>query len=340
MVRPGRRGGVTSRDVARVAGLSQSTVSRVLQGNTNVTPGARAKVLAALEETGYAPNLLARAMKTHSTGTIGVVVSNITNPFYPQMLQALSMAMERADRRLTLFIGDGAGERAALDAIRQRLVDGVVFTTATTSSRPLREAMDHGAPVVLVNRAVEGLPCDQITTDNVDGSAQVADYLMAAGRRRVGLLNGPQEASTAREREAGFVDRWRQLGGEVDPALAVRGDFSYQAGYAAALDMVSRPRPPEVIYSASDSMALGVVNGLRACGVAVPEDMWVVSFDDIEPARWEVFSLTTVRQPMVEMADKAVELLLNRIADPGAPLRAVRLPTHLVVRGSTAHFRV
>lgn len=327
---------VTSRDVARVAGVSQATVSRVLQGSSRVTDHTRARVVQALETTGYTPNVLARALRTQRTGTVGVVVANITNPFYPEILDVLSDHLARAGRRMILWTS-GPGEASAIEAIRQRLVDGVVFTSVTADSAPLATALAQQAAVVLINRGVDGVACDQVTSDNRRGAAEVARYLVRAGRGGPALIGGPPETSTAREREDSFRAELARLGADLPPDRVRRGDFSHAAGYAAMADLLGAPRPPSAVFCVNDLTALGALDAARAAGMAVPDDLWVVGYDDIDMASWESFDLTTVRQPMAEMVADAVDLLLSRIDDPGRPTRCRRFPSHLIVRGSTAH---
>ncbi len=195
---------VTSRDIARAAGVSQTTVSRVLHDNPKVRTETRERVWRVLREMDYSPDGLARAMVTRRTGTIGVVVEDITNPFYPEIVEALSAGLAAADHRVMLWNSREAGEYGAIEAIRQRLVDGVVFTTATPKSAVLYEAVHQGSPVVLVNRYVEGIECDRVTTDNYRGGRLIADYFADWDHTRVGFIAGLQQASTAVEREAGF----------------------------------------------------------------------------------------------------------------------------------------
>ncbi len=326
---------VTSRDVARVAGVSQATVSRVLHGSPRVTADTRARVLDALAATGYIPNMLARAMRTRRTGTVGVVVASITNPFYPEILEVLSHRLADLDRRMILWTA-GPGEASAIEAIRQGLVDGVVFTSVTADSAPLAEALSHGASVVLVNRGVDGVVCDQVTSDNVDGGAEVARYFARAGRTRMALIGGPADTSTAREREEGFCAELAALGLDLPPERARRGDFSHACGHEAMSDLLRSPEPPTAVFCVNDLTAFGALDAARAAGVAVPDDLWVVGYDDVDMASWEAFDLTTVRQPMPGMVREAVDLLLARMDDPERPVVHRRFPSRLVIRGSTA----
>lgn len=329
---------VTSYDIARAAGVSQPTVSRVLHNNPKVKQGTKERVLQAMRELNYAPDGLARAMVTRRTGTIGTVVEDITNPFYPEVVEALCSEFAAANHRMTLWNSGAAGEPSAVEAIRQRLIDGVVFTTALPTSTALNEAVHQGLPVVLVNRYVEGIDCDRVTTDNTNGGHLIAGYLANWGHERVGLIAGIEQASTSIERETGFRDGLETYGLELDPALRFIGDFSHRLAYEAMTELMRLSDPPTAVFCVNDVMAFGALNAARALGIRVPEDVWVVGFDDINMASWETFDLTTVSQPITDMAHEAVKILLQRIDDPE------RRPEHLllggseiVVRGTTGH---
>jgi LacI family transcriptional regulator len=325
---------VTSRDVARVAGVSQATVSRVLSGSDRVGDQTRQRVLDALSSTGYVPNAAARAMRTKRTGSIGVVVSRITNPFYPELLQALGTRLRAVDQQMVLWDAETAGEQSAVDAIRQRIVDGVVFTTAVPGSPALVEALRQGAPIVLVNRSVEGLAADQITSDNVAGGQHVARYFAANGHRACALLCGPRGVSTSDEREAGFRRGLEEAGIALSPHCVVRGDFSHDHGFRA-LEHLLGEDAPTAVFCVNDLVAFGAADAARRHGLSVPRDVWLVGYDDITMSSWPAYDLTTVRQPKPEIASLAVNWLLERIERPDLPPRSHRFPAELVVRGST-----
>jgi LacI family transcriptional regulator len=326
---------VTSRTVAQAAGVSQATVSRVLQGSEKVHPDTRQQVLDAMASTGYAPNILARAMKTNRTGTIGVVVSRITNPFYPEVLDALSKELGEAAQRMVLWTSEGPGDESALEAIRSGMVDGVIFTTVTSESKPLQEALKRRAPVVVLNRSVTGVPCDQVTSENISGSRAIATFFVEAGHRRIGFIGGPALPSTSVERQQGFREGLESCGIAWDESLCRRGDFSHADGRAAMRELLSMEHPPTAVFCVNDLTALGALDGARSLGRHVPGDVWVAGYDDIEMASWDCFDLTTVCQPIPEMAAMAVRMLLNRIEDPSIPPRHHRFASQLVVRGTT-----
>lgn len=328
----------TSKDVARAAGVSQTTVSRVLHESPLVSPATRARVLAALRVTGYTPHAGARAMKTGRTHTVGVVVAALTNPFYPEMLRALGRELHLAGQRLVVWDTEGPGERAALDAIRGRSVDGLIFTTVSKDSSPLREAMRIGAPVVLINRGFAGLAVDQVTSDNSLAAAAVARYLVAGGRQQIGLLSGPADTTTAVEREEGFLGELERLGYQFMSERFRRADFSHDTSYRAMSELLSAGC--DAVFCVNDLTAYGALDAARSRGTRVPDDLWVVGFDDVPMSAWEAFDLTSCRQPIAEMVAAGVRLLTRRVANPDVPPELLRFEAPMMIRKSTNYFRL
>lgn len=325
----------TSRDVARLAGVSQATVSRAL-GNGRVSAETRERILQAAQAVGYVPNLGARAMKTGRVDTIGVVVADLCNPFYPEILDALTDHLDAAGQKVTLWNSDGPGNDAALAAINGGSVDGVIFTTVTTASAPLKAALAQHSPVVLINRIVETLQCDQVSSDNVVGGAAVADYFLAHGHTRIAFVGGPSSASTARDRSLGFSRRLADLGAPLRSDWSLQGPFSHDYGYTATMQLLDCADRPTAIFCSNDLIAFGALDAARASKVNVPDDVWIVGYDDIAMSAWPAFDLTTVHQPTRAMAQAGAQALLERIEKPKAPYKMLTFGSHIVVRGSTA----
>jgi LacI family transcriptional regulator len=335
------RGALTSRSIAALAGVSQTTVSRVLAGHPHVSEATRRRVERVLEETGYTPNAAARTMRTRRTGVVGVVVGRVTNPFYPQLIEALHREITARRLQMSVWISEGdaedGGELAVLDAVRRSALDGLVYTTVTSDSPSLRAAVERGAPIVLLNRTIPELRADTVASDNHRGAEAVARYFLAHGHRRLGLVSGPANVSTTYEREAGF------RAGAADPAWSdvdvhvVHGDFTHAGGADALATMLAGKRKPTAVFCVNDVVAFGVIDEARRRGLRVPDDLWVVGYDDTDMASWTSYDLTTVRQPVERMAKIGVDLLLERIAgrEPRRP-RDIRLEAVLVIRSSTA----
>jgi LacI family transcriptional regulator len=332
--------GMTSRTIAELSGVSQTTVSRVMRGDRYVSAATREKVLRVLRQTGYAPSAAARTMRTGSTGIIGVVVGYVTNTFYPELALALHAEISRRGRRMNLWIADEsagheAGERAALTAVRERAVDGVVFTTVTSGSVALKEALERSAPVVLLNRTLDGIPADSVATDNAAGAEDVAAYFLAHSRRRIALIAGPREVSTSCEREDAFRAALREAGTPLGDEAVARCDFAYEGGRGAMTDLLRRCPDVDAVFCVNDLIAFGALDALRG---RVPDEVWVVGFDGTTTAGWDAFSLTTVRQPIEQMAAVGIDFLLQRAEQgdgDGDGYRHERLRGELIVRAST-----
>ncbi len=331
---PPAKPNVSSVDVAALAGVSQATVSRVLTGKDPVSPDTRAKVEWALSELGYQPNLLARALKTRRTGTIAVVIADITNPFYPELVQALRSELAASGHRMLLWNDVSDGDDAeAFEAVQQGLVDGVVFTTATSDSPTLEQALEVQTPIVLVNRTVHNAECDTVTSDNYSGGRTVGRYF-ADNNRTPAVISGPEAASTASERVAGFCEV-HPLGTDLPPSRLKYADFSYDAGARFCREMLGGDDPPDAIFATNDLTAFGVMDAARQMGVRIPEDLWVVGYDNVDMASWAAFNLTTVNQPSRRMAAVAVSLLRDRLDDPERPYQHVRFGSELIIRGTS-----
>jgi LacI family transcriptional regulator len=327
----------TSRDVARIAGVSQSTVSRVLQNRGNVEEGTRQRVLNALKDTGYVPNLQARAMRMRRSGLIGVVTGRITNPFYPELLDGLAQAISAADMRMALWASDEpASSAVAVQAIQGGAVDGLIFTTATREDPALNQAVSQGLPIVLVNRSIAGLRCDQVTSDNVGGGRLVAEYFLAHGHTDVAVVGGNEVISTGRERRQGFVAAFAERGIQISAERQPECDFTHDAARTVGLELLGGSSPPTAVFCVNDLVAFGVQDAAHRLGVAMPGSLWVAGYDDIPMASWDRIDLTSVRQPIGSLAKVAVETLVNRIQNADTPYEHRRFGAELAVRGSTA----
>lgn len=325
---------VTSRDVAELAGVSQATVSRVMSSSDKLSPATKARVQAAMETLGYVPHAGAQAMKTRRTNTIGVVVADLTNPFYAEVLDELTRELDAAGFRIVIWNAGGGSHNDALKAISEHAVDGVIFTTATEDSLELQAAVQRNSPIVLINRVVESLDCDQVASNNNDGGVAVADYLLANGKTRVAFIGGSEKASTSRERGRGFLSRMAERGHALPEHLRFHGGFSHDTSVQLMNRLLSRADRPQAVFCANDHMAFGALDALRANQIQ-PRDCWVIGYDDVEMAAWDSFSLTTVRQPSREMARVGARLLIERIHSPKLAPRRVNFPCDLIARGST-----
>lgn len=323
---------VTSIDVAKRAGVSQSTVSRVFSNTgSNVSDRARKKVLAAAAELGYQPSAIARMMSTRQTNIVGLVMANITSPFYPYVLEKFVQRLQAIERQALLFT---ASENQSLDdilpLILQHRVDALIITSATLSSEMAETYARSGTPVILFNRYVDAPNVSAVCADNLAGGRLVADTLLDSGHQRLAYIAGTQDTSTSRDRERGFVERLAERGCEL--ISRAQADYTYESGYAATTQLLAIDPRPDAIFCANDIMAIGAIDAIREQGLRVPDDISVIGFDDIPMAAWGAYQLTTVRQDVDAMIDKTIGLLLTQLDEPKQAARLEYTSVQLKIR--------
>ncbi len=329
----------TIRDVAERAGVSTATVSRVISGTTRVKPATRAGVMAAVAALGYRPSGVARSLKLRSTRTIGLVVTDIANPYFPKIVRAVEDAA--FERGHTVLLCDGADdpsrEEAYLDLLIERRVDGIVIASSGLEERFREWLVRRPLPVVLVNCTARGAALPAILSDNRAGGRLAAEHVLALGHRRIGHISAPSRNAAAGERLAGIGDAIQAVPGAE--LAVVEGDGTVEGGEVATRRLLDRLPGPTAILCYNDLTAIGVVRAVRDRGRRVPADVSVVGYDDIPLSAWLEPALTTVAQDTSEMGRWAVERLVERIAGRGTEPAAdgvVLLPVRLMVRASTA----
>jgi len=334
-------GSVTSHDVARIAGLSQSTVSRALRDDPRVTPETRERVLAAAASLGYVPNAMGRNLVLRKTRTIGMVVTDLGNPYYPNLIAPLHDELARLDYRMILFTEqvdgeqENADERDRLAGLVDRGVDGAVLTTSTLDGAVPRELQRRNLPFVYLTREVDGVPADAAVVDNALGASLMAAEVVRFGHRCVAAIFGPENTSTGRGRERGFRAGLRSAGVELPETHVRRGPFVVEAGQAAMHELMAQEPRPTAVICFNDLVAIGALNATRALGLRVPEDVSITGWDDLPMAAWDICQLTTVRQSMHEMARTAARLLVERIEGrAGGEPRRVLFEPELVLRAT------
>lgn len=324
----------TSIDVAREAGVSQATVSRVLNGRTNVSPEVRAQVEAAIAKLGYRPNFSARSLVTNRTRTVGVVVGDLGNTYYVELLQTVSEGLARAGYRTLMLSDRGGGAQDLAAVLWETDVDGIIVLTSLLAPADEERIASLAVPTVTLGpHRFAG--ADSVTPDNVAGGRLAAEHLLALGHRRIGVVAGPLEAASIAERHAGFVAGLMDAGVTLDPSLVVPGELAHDPAAAATRTLLDAAEPPTAIFCLNDLMGFAALNAVHAAGLRVPDDVSVLGFDDLKMAGWEAFRLTTVRQPIAEMASAAARLLLRRFDDPAASPTAEVLPCTFVLRNTT-----
>lgn len=334
--RAGRGRPPTSYDVARRAGVSQSTVSRAFAADAPISEPLRKKVLAAARRLSYRPNAAARSLTTNRSGVIAFFVPNIGNPIYPFVLERFSHRLRVLDRQILLLPPVETADEA-LAWLIQYQVEGLVITAASPlalSKAIARKCVKAGVPLVLFNRYFPDVRAASVNCDNALGGAMAAETLVAAGHRRFAFIGGPEPTSTHADRCTGFVTRLRELG--APPPLIETTTFSYDGGHAAGLALLARRDRPDAIFCVNDLIALGALDAARhGHRLQVPGDVSIMGFDDTPMAAWAGNDLTTVRLPVEAMVDRAVELLTRAIAHRPARAEVIRIAGELVIRGTS-----
>ncbi|RVT85706.1 LacI family DNA-binding transcriptional regulator [Rhodobacteraceae bacterium CCMM004] len=326
---------VTAADVAERAGVSQSAVSRVFTPGASASAATAEKVRAAAAELGYRPNVLARSLITGRSRMIGLVVAYLENYFYPTALEQLSNALQARGYHVLMFMASQTAGNID-DVVAEILdyqVDGIVAASVALGSDLTARCRAAGVPVVLFNRRQDDPATASVTSDNRAGGRMAAEVLLAGGHARIAYVAGWEGASTQRDRETGFRAGLAAAGRGLH-ARAV-GDFHAGRAAEATRTLMDRPDPPDAIFVANDHMAIAVMDVLRGeLGLSVPDDVSVVGYDDIPPAAWGGYALTTVRQPAAAMIDATVETLLAQIEGPGGAPQHITLPAELILRRS------
>jgi LacI family transcriptional regulator len=335
-VRPAARRMPSGWDIARVAGVSQSTVSRVMNHDPRISETTRERVEQAMTRLGYRPNAAARTLITGRSHLMGLVVSNITNPFYPEMIESIVAAA--AEHDYTVVLGNTQESEdlqlSLLDLLIEHQVDGAILTSPLRESATAvaRRGLDR-VPLVTVNRRMTGQRLDSVHLDNVAAGRLVAEHLAGLGHQRIGFVGGLPSASTNTDRLAGVRAALRELGCPLRPQRVLDGAFTWRHGYDAATRLLTGRSQPTALICADDLIALGVMDAALDLELTIPGDVAVVGFDDVPVAALRQVALSTVRQPVAEMGRRAVGLLMDRITggNVGDPVEVV-LPPRLVVR--------
>lgn len=327
----------TIRDVARQAGLSVATVSRVMSGRGYVSPSSRERVLQAAEALAYVPNGLARGLKTRRSGLIALLVPEIVNSFYTTVSRGVEDVANTNGQQV--IVGntdeDVGKERTYVDLMISSQVEGVIIAPAGNSRDALQTLCAAAIPTVLIDRAFPGFPADTVRGDSIYGAKLLTRHLLAKGHRRIALINGHLDTAVAREREAGFREALYDAGVDIDERLISSGTWFIADAEARTGDLLDQGLAPTAILATNSFMVIGVLRALRARGLRVPEDISLVCFDDFEWAAEIAPFLTALAQPAYEMGATAMRLLLERItgADDG-PLHEIVLEPTLLVRRS------
>jgi LacI family transcriptional regulator len=325
--------GVTSHDVARLAGVSQATVSRALRDDARVSEATKQRVREAAGALGYVRSELGRGLSTQATRRIALVVE-LDNVLYHVLLGPIHDELLDRGYRMVLLAERGDGGLA--ERLLDRSVDGaVLMTTRLTSTVPSHLAT-RGLPFVFLNRVGGVMDTPSVTADNTGGARAAAELLIGLGHTRIAAVVGPEDTSTARDREAGFRSALADAGIALPTRRIFRREFDHDSGRAGLDALLAVSDPPSAVFCANDFIAVGVLNRALERGLKVPDDLAVVGFDDLDIASWPAFDLTTVHNPIREMARRSAAMLVE-IIDGLSPGGREVFPTELVLRRTHAN---
>ena len=325
----------TIRDVAQAAGVSVSTVSRVLNDKDDVAPETYEKVQEVIDELGYTSSLAARGMRSRRMNVIGLVMPDVGDPFSIQVMKGVSRAIAELDYELIVYTGGEFQRETSADRERRfvsllggGITDGIIVVTPTTTSFPT------ASPVVVVDPNVETHDCPAVIATNRDGALAAVEYLISLGHRRIGFIGGRSELTSAVRRLLGYKDGLARAGIPLEPDLIQTGDYSRKAGFAGTQRLLNLSDPPTAIFASNDQSATGAIKAVLEAGLRVPDDISVVGFDNVPEAAYAHPRLTTVDQSIAKMGYIATEMLISLIEGDALESDLYKVPTQLIVRDS------
>lgn len=330
---PKRSKPVTSYDVARAAGVSQSAVSRCFTPGASVSPATRNKIMEAVDRLGYRPNAIARSLITQRSNMVAIIVANIG--YHPELTASLSRHFSARGLHILLFTIDHEGEAdRVVEQIWQYRVDGVV-AAVHLPKRHVETFARRKLPLVFINRLYSDVPASSVACDHFEGERLLVDHLLATGHRSFGIVSGPSDSVVSAQRVEEALRRVREAG--IVDVFQTAGEFDYDSGRQAMKDLVRQAgRAPEAVICANDMMAIGCLDGARYdYGLLVPEEISIVGFDGLGPSHWLSYRLVTIRQPLEAMVEAAADMLLARVDNPALSAEK-RVFSGELVRGTSA----
>jgi len=330
----------TIKDIAKKAGISYSSVSRALNGLKGVSEETRIKVKKIAEELEYTPNAVARGLVQNQTGTIGLILPDITNPFYPELARGVE---ERASEEgFSTFLCntnyDLDKEESYLNTLLEKRVDGIILAPITSHANLLERRKHMPVPCIYLGNAPEKTDYSYVVIDNVRGGYLAARTLIEKGYKKIGFISGNSEETVVSERFTGFKNAMERYRISVNKNYIKQKGWLQSIGYETICEMIDEGHIPEAIIAGNDLLAMGILQGVKERGMKVPEDIAVIGFDDIPNASWPEINLTTIRQPKIRMGEAAVELFMDLLKEkndgkPHLPRKVIMDP-ELILRGT------
>ncbi len=329
----------TITSVAKAAGVSKSTVSKVLNRQLGVSSKTRKKVLRVIDQFGYTPSIVAKSLKNKKTKAVGVILPNIINPFFAAMLRGIEDSAIRKGYVVVFCDSDDTREKESLyfQIFENRWVDGIIFSGTATDAEEeahIRKIQNKGIPVVLVDREIEAYFTNVVMVDNVRAAFEATTYLLDLGHRKIGHIAGPQEIKVFAKRLQGYKEALARCGVSVDLQLVRKGDLSIRSGESAARELMMKKVPVTALFCGNDLMAIGAMKEFQRNGLKIPQDVCLMGFDDIPLASLVSPSLSTVAQPSYQIGTTAIDLLVKSIEERSIDNKVI-LPTKLILREST-----
>jgi LacI family transcriptional regulator len=321
------------KDVAKLAGVSPACVSLALNEKPYVSKEAKQRIYKAVRELGYRPNIVARSLRKKSTGIIGLVLSDIANPFFPEIARGVEERAREFGFNVILCNTDADPfqEKKSIEILLSRQIDGLIITSAHSTAN-LNEYLRENCPIVLVNRDPFPGRFDFVGIDNISSARMAVNHLIKLGHQRIAFIEGEPESPASFGRYEGYKKALQEAGFSLQENYVKMGYLKYEGGYRAMISFLKEPSPPTAVFCANDMMALGAIDACKEKGVKVPQNIAVVGFDDMWIASLKTVQLTTVRQPRYQMGAKAVDFMIERIQGERGEIKRVMLPTKLVIR--------
>jgi len=331
-----RRKAVTIKEVAKLAGVSTTTVSYVINKSRFVSEQTRAKVLKAIEELDYRPNIVARSLRERKTGTVGLIICDLRNPFFSEVLQGIETYL--GEKKYSLIVTntdyDNDKERESIDMFYSKQMDGVIIVPGENTNKHVKFLTERNIPVVLLDKKIQNLNVDVVLVNNIEGSKQLTEHLMSLGHKRIGIIAGPLNSTTGKERLEGYLKALKAHSIPEDNDLIKIGDFKKQSGYLLTLELISLAVPPTVIFACNNLLGLGVMQALKEKKIRIPEEIGLAIFDDLPWFGYVSPFLTGVAQPSFQLGETAGKLLFEQMRKRRKRPKEVVLDVQLKIRQS------
>ena len=328
---------ITIKDVAKIAGVSIATVSSALNDKSGVGANTKFRVLAVAEKLGYEPNILARGLVTKQTHTIGLIISDISNPFFTRVVRGIEDVANENGFNLILCNTDEEEkkEKDYLRILQGKQVDGFIIASAGGDSTHIKNLVKKNIPVVLLDRKLEGLHIDSVAVNNIEGSYKATSHLIKLGHRKIGIIHGPKTITTGGDRLEGYKMALKDHNIPFDSKYIKEGNFKQEGGHSKTLELLDLRHPPSALFVTNNLMTIGALKALKERKIRIPEEVALISFDDMEWASLASPPLTAVSQPTYELGTSAANLLLSRMkAHSPQKVQEIVLKSELVIRKS------